>query len=474
MPRRLWPHLLLGAALTMPACTRSVDEWREALAAEDPFERTMAVIALGQTGDPEVVSDLFAALVDEDEGVGQAARKSLTGMGPVAVPRLLEGLATKVSPGERGRLISATLLIEIGAPAVPPMIEAMRDGSLYDRAPIALTLGRIGRPAVMPLAELLQARDPELAALAARGLGETGRAGRDALPALSKALARPEPAVVIAVASALRAIGPDHRQALLALLSRARTTEGEEHEIVLRAAVRGLVLMRQAARTEQQREAVREDAQRLGAEAIGGLVVALKLEQDELALLAADWLAELGPDVLEPLLGAIGERNVQHIDRTARVVRRLGKPAMPTLLALARDGDPSMRIKAVTAIAALGQDGVEAMPVLLDLLAAEDINLGVAAAWALAQQVPLDEAMLGRVLGAMPAQSAMVRNTLMPCPVNGLLARIDAHPRERDKRLSQLRALGTGAITVLQQQADGDDPHLADQSTRALEALAAQ
>jgi HEAT repeat protein len=201
--------LIAGLGVALGGCAKSVEEWRADLGAEDPFARRLAVIALGQSGRAEVVDDIFGALADRDVQVGRAAREALAAMGPAAVPRLLEGLATKVSPGERGRLISATLLIEIGAPAVPPMIEALRDGSRYARAPIALTLGGIGAPAVMPLAGLLQAPDPDLAATAARGLAATGRAGRPAIPALTRALERPEPEVVSAVASALAAIDPE-------------------------------------------------------------------------------------------------------------------------------------------------------------------------------------------------------------------------------------------------------------------------
>jgi HEAT repeat protein len=471
MRRRRWTRTLLGAVL-LAACARSVEDWRELLHSDEPFERQLAVIALGQTQDPAVVEDVFGALVDEDVDVAQAARDALAGMGAVAVPRLLDALATRVSPGERSRLVAATLLTEMGAAAVPPMIDALHDPVRYARAPIALTLGRIGRPAAQPLAGLLASGEVDLATVAARGLAECGRAGRSAVPALAAAVSREEPAVVVAAASALYAIGPDMPQALSALLARARTTEGEAHEVVLRAAVRGLLLQRLAAADDAERRRVHDEALRLGSEAIGGLIVALKFEQDDAALLAADWLGELGPVVLEPLIAAVGERNLQHIERVSRVVRRVGPGALPVLLALCRHEEPSIRIKAVTAIAALGQDGVQAMPELLELFDDDDLNVGVAAAWALAQMVPPDEALLERVLAAMRRPTAMARTTLMPCAVKGLLARIESHPEEGDRRLDQLLALGEGAVAVLHRLRDGNEAGLGARADWALRTLA--
>jgi HEAT repeat protein len=273
MNRTRW---LLGAVLALPACTRSVEEWREALRAEDPYERTLAVVALGRTADPAVVDDLFAALLDADEGVGLAARKALAGMGPAAVPRLLEGLTTDASRGEHGRQIAAMLLLEIGAPAVPPMIEALRDGSRSPRPPIAVMLGRLGDPAVLPLAALLSAEDPELAALAARGLAEAGSAGRPALPALldllERALAHEQVELSLAAARALVRMGPPDDRTLervLVVLAAPAALSAPGRTTLMPLAVTGLLARLDA--QPDERSARLEQLEALGPEAVAAL-----------------------------------------------------------------------------------------------------------------------------------------------------------------------------------------------------------
>ncbi|HTE06683.1 MAG TPA: HEAT repeat domain-containing protein [Planctomycetota bacterium] len=200
--------LLLAALLALAACAKSTADWRADMASEDPYARLLAVVGLGRSGDPEAVDDLCAAVSDGDEEVAREAREALARFAPVAVPRLLDGLADRQARGERDRSVAAALLIGMGAPAVPLMAAALRDGT-HARAPIALTLGRMGEPGVLALAALLREPDAELAALAARSLAGSGEAGRAALPALAEALARPEPEVVKQAAAARAALRAD-------------------------------------------------------------------------------------------------------------------------------------------------------------------------------------------------------------------------------------------------------------------------
>ena len=88
-----------------------------------------------------------------------------------------------------------------------PSIKAYPDWSLRETA--ADALGRIGAPAVPELIESLRNRDPRERQRAARVLARIGPDAVDAVPMLTAALRDPDPFVQKTAARALGQIGPD-------------------------------------------------------------------------------------------------------------------------------------------------------------------------------------------------------------------------------------------------------------------------
>ena len=136
---------------------------------KDEDVRTAAAGALGQIGDPRAVEPLIAALKDEGESVRSSAARALGKIGdPRAVESLsaalkdkkwhvrkpaagaLDRLAWKPDRGAAGAAYWAAKgewgkCVEIGAPAVEPLIAALKDEDVRMRAVEAL--GKIGDPA---------------------------------------------------------------------------------------------------------------------------------------------------------------------------------------------------------------------------------------------------------------------------------------------------------------------------------------
>jgi len=58
----------------------------------DPAVRTYSALTLGQSGRPEAIAPLIAALSDPEKQVRSMASRALAGLGPVAVPALIAAL----------------------------------------------------------------------------------------------------------------------------------------------------------------------------------------------------------------------------------------------------------------------------------------------------------------------------------------------------------------------------------------------
>ena len=104
--------------------------------------RTAAARALGDIGAP-AVEPLIAALKDNGlSGVREAAAEAL---GKIGDPRAVEPLIAALIHGlSYYREAAAEALVKIGAPAVEPLIAALKDGDFDVRKTAAGALGEIG------------------------------------------------------------------------------------------------------------------------------------------------------------------------------------------------------------------------------------------------------------------------------------------------------------------------------------------
>ncbi len=91
---------------------------------------------------------------------------------PVNVEQRIEELIKELSkPGSEG-LQASTALAEIGALAVMKLVKALQEQpDDYARKLAALSLGRIGKPAIAPLLDTLHSKDPEVRRYAVEALG---------------------------------------------------------------------------------------------------------------------------------------------------------------------------------------------------------------------------------------------------------------------------------------------------------------
>ena len=117
-------------------------EAKNALRHSDWHVREAAVHALGQSADPNAITDLAAALNDDDDDVREAARQEIEKFGSAAVPALLNILS---SGRFEAQALAAKALGVIGdRSATSGLIEALTDKSMWVRIPAAEALGAIG------------------------------------------------------------------------------------------------------------------------------------------------------------------------------------------------------------------------------------------------------------------------------------------------------------------------------------------
>lgn len=244
------------------------------------------------------------------------------------------------------------------APAVPILIETLRDDDLLTRWFAAAVLGKVGpqaRTAVDELVKLLHAgKEPprvptrigfggmpappdRLAVVAARALGEIGAEASGAVPALMEALADPDPTLRAEAARALGAIGPAAHEAVAALVWRFRDTESN----VAHNAASALGL--------------------IGAPAVPALIDALGQGSGDVRRLACEALRYMGP-AAEPTIPALlrtlanpeEETRILAAEALAEVARGpAAEPAVAGLKAALDDSDDLVRDAARKAITAI-------------------------------------------------------------------------------------------------------------------------
>ncbi len=179
----------IGAFAVEPLIVRLKDKNKDV--------RQAAAQALGQIGDPRAVEPLIARLKDRDWDVRQAAIEAL---GQIGDPRTVKPLIARLKGKKNVRRATAEALdemgwqpdqgaegaaywiakkkwdrcVQIGAPAVQPLIARLKDQDEDVVQAAAQALVRIGAPAVEPLIPHLKARNKDVRQDAAEALGQIG------------------------------------------------------------------------------------------------------------------------------------------------------------------------------------------------------------------------------------------------------------------------------------------------------------
>jgi HEAT repeat protein len=263
---------------------------------------------------------LVSALKARDRNVRLHAVAALGEMGPQAreaVPALVEALR---DVRIRDEVLKALGNIGSETPeAAPAYLESLRIEGL--RMLAAEKLERIGRPAVPTLIDALKDEDPDIRETAARILGNLGPQADQAVPALTAALKDPDRGVSVQAAIALGKIGPRAKAAVPALFEALQ--DPRVHEASMKAL-----------------ERIGFDSK----DAIPALIGALKYEA--LRTYAADRLLSIGSEAVPELIRALEGDYGPIREYAAWILGKIGpnaKAAIPALTDALWDKDKRVR-----------------------------------------------------------------------------------------------------------------------------------
>jgi HEAT repeat protein len=357
--RRFLCRCAVAALLAMPLHAVEVDKLIEQLGSTDRNQRREATHQLSQLGPAAkaAVPALIKALDDADRQVWANAVAALAALGPEAreaTPKLIEALNTNQNGRGRPRDKNQTLF----------------------RSANALT--QIGEPAKPALLEALKSQDPGQRLGSAKALG--GMQAKDAIPALIATLADEETDVRWEASEALALIGADTTAPLLAVLgspdARVRETSARALGILgqEKAPAAGPALF---ARLKDEpegrvRAALLRAIPRLGLpqeQTVPTLIEAFKKDDGDERRAAGDALLLLqpaSPVAVPALLKLMAEP--AFAERAAGALGRYGGPArsaVPALLAAAEKAQANGAVytEAIVAI------GAPAVPAVLEKIA---------------------------------------------------------------------------------------------------------
>ena len=182
----------------------NIDELVTQLQEPSPDVRSDAVEALVKTGDSRVVAPLITALQDESESVRGCALQGLKDIGAPAVPLLIVALK---NPDRQVRRKASCVIDNIGDElkeagdfqAVEPLIEALKDPTSVVRSHSVTALGKIGGqqalPAVLSALKTEAVRSALDIGVCYRAIEALHRLGETAAECLIHALKHPDKAI---------------------------------------------------------------------------------------------------------------------------------------------------------------------------------------------------------------------------------------------------------------------------------------
>jgi outer membrane protein assembly factor BamB len=214
---------LLGLLLT-PALAQSPQSWEERLLASDPKVRAGAEAALANGG-LRSVPVLRRLLSRDDEDLQAAAFEVIRRIGPPAIPMLVELLRDKDVFNRRNAIDTLIDFAPHTEGIQPALRRALGDEDEVVAGDAARALGALGgraSPSVGALVKTLSHKDAYTRVYAAEALASIGPMAAAATEALARALADPSPGVRWAACEALGSIGPAAHPAVPQLINALR------------------------------------------------------------------------------------------------------------------------------------------------------------------------------------------------------------------------------------------------------------
>jgi HEAT repeat protein len=309
------------------------------------------------------VAALTDALKDKDAEVRASAVESLGWIGPAAAPAtaaLIASLSDKalISAGGRkgdkfgyDKHPAVYSLRRIGVPAVPSLIEALKDEDVLVRSSAAQTLGLIGfkaKNASQALRTALGDKSDVVRVEAACSILCVGEEDKKSVEVLTGLLRHEDAAIRFRTASALSRVGSQAKAVVPALVSALKDGNASVRRAVLFALT-----------------SFGPDAQ----EAVPALADVLRNDPDGLVRVrAAEALAEIGPGATAAaaaLVAALDDGGMNRIPNPVfTALRKLGpggKAIVPAMIHAIRTSDPR-RNDFVYVLASIGPEAKEAVP----------------------------------------------------------------------------------------------------------------
>ncbi|MFM8494966.1 MAG: HEAT repeat domain-containing protein [Planctomycetia bacterium] len=346
----------------------------------DPRVRRAVLRALAKLAPDadELAPIVSMRLADADPSVVLPALHSLADMGGDAVPFLVKAL-----DNPKSRYWASVALAEIGpaaAPAVPQLQAGVTSGEVEERMQSILALAAIGEPALGAVGDIAKTLDdPEspLHFAAAFALGKLRAKAAD--DSLAKAADAQDPLLAAIAAWARARINPNDAALVNAAVEKLAAGLKSPNPSVQTAAASAISDLCDSIDDETERRIASE------------LVPLLSSTEPDVRNAAAAALVREGPLAVDALEKALGDPAIRSLAmELLAAIGPLSKDALDSFIAALSDPDPSHRGDAAIAIAAIGPDAAEAVPLLEAMLASADGPPGVryAAAYALGRIGP--------------------------------------------------------------------------------------
>lgn len=324
-----------------------------ALSDTDPLVRAYAARAIGATGkaDTPAVAALSKALLDPDRRVVVSAADALQDILPD--PQLLGESAMRALSANDARLVEPLIetLAAGGERSVPMLIEALNnEENRYWAALILAEIGPAAAPAIPALMETLKDKRPEVQLQALVALGQIGAPAASAVPAIGKFLSDDTPpGVRYSAAFALANIGDE--QALPELTKLKDCSD----PFLKTVAAWGIARV--------------DDSPAVIGESVTTLVESLQSSDRRVRQLAARALAELQPDrelVRGQLFRAMADADPTVKANVADAIASLGPAAVERLTSALQESES--RALALDALERLGPQARGAVPAIVALI----------------------------------------------------------------------------------------------------------
>lgn len=421
-----------------------------------------------------------ARLADADPSVVLPALHSLADLGAEAVPFLIEALKNPQS-----RYWATVALTEIGtsaAPAVPLLREAIAAGQTEERMQAIMALAAIGAPALPAAGDIANALDSPEGSLRFAAAFALGRLrAQDADAALDKAVADEDPFLAAIAAWARARIHPADTTLVKAAVDRLSAGLASPKAGVQTASISALsdlsgsiddvtegrladeYIRLLSSPAAEVRTAAAAALARAGAVAVEPLEKSL--EDKSIRGPALEILAAMGPlsqDALESLVKALDDPDPTHRGDAAVAIAAVGPAAVmavPRLQQIVGDANvpAGLRYAAAYALGRIGPAAKPAFAALRGLASTEDELLATVAVWAALKIEPADTSLFGE---AVPLLRRALRSS-------NDVARLEAAVA-----LGDIGPTAAGAVPLLELVSEEDPlPGIRDAAKRAIDLI---